>query len=203
MNRMGYRRGGMVGMGGCCVAPSYVGANQGGSGGVRGGIPSQYGGNAVQGKGINFTYATPLVFTVAVASAQGAPTASSSQQIQFDANSVFVWLRSTFTVNLTAAGGGAAQTLSSIPVPNISVSIQDTGKGASFMNTPVPVWQIASVNPGLPYILATPQLIQANATFSWTFYNNDTAQIYYNLQFQLQGFRLFRPNVTELSEIFS
>lgn len=197
--RQGYRRGmGAV----CCVPPSYVGANQGGSGGVQGGIPAQYGGNAVQGKGINFTYSTPLVLSLAVASAQGSPTPSSSQAIQFDANSVFVWLRSTFTVNLTAAGGGATQDLSSITVPNISVSIQDTGKGASFMNTPVPVWQIASVNPGLPYILATPQLIQANATFSWTFYNNDTAQEYFNLQMQLHGFRLFRPNVTELGQIF-
>ncbi|MGA9854246.1 MAG: hypothetical protein WBR29_03075 [Gammaproteobacteria bacterium] len=197
MNRMGYRRGGMRGLGqACCVPPSYVGANQGGTGGVQGGVPSQYGGNAVQGKGINFTYATPLLSTLADS------TTAPAQNIQFDANSVFVWLRSTFTANDSAAGGGADLDISTIPVPNISVTIQDTGKGASFMNTPVPVWQIASVNPGLPYILATPQLIQANSVFSWTFTNYDTAASYYNVQFQLHGFRLFNPNVTELGPLF-
>jgi hypothetical protein len=173
------------------------GANQGGTGGFRGGVPAHFGGNAVQGKGIFFSYATPLLASLATSAT------SSAQNIQFDANSVFVWLRSTCSVTLTAAGGGASLTLSAIPVPNITVSIQDTGKGASFMNTPVPVWQVASVNPGLPYILPTPQLIQANAVFSWTFANIDTAQEYYNIQYQLHGFRLFNPNITELSQAFA
>jgi hypothetical protein len=174
-----------------------VGANQGGTGGVQGGVPPQYGGNAIQGKGIFFTYATPVLATLAVS------TTSTSQNIQFDANSVFVWLRSTAIVNFTAAGGGANITNAAIPTPNINVSIQDTGKGASFMNTPVPLWQIASVTPGLPYMLPTPQLIQANAVFGWTFTNFDTAQAYYNIQFQLHGFRLFNPSITELSQLFS
>lgn len=167
------------------------------TGGVTGGIPAQFGGNAVQGKGIFFTYATPVLATLAVSST------SSSQNIQFDANSVFVWLRSTCNVTLTAAGGGATLTASAAVLPNINVSIVDQGKGASFMNTPISMGQIASVTPGLPYILATPQLIQANSVFSWTFTNFDTAQIYYNVQFQLHGFRLFNPNITDISQLFS
>ena len=167
-----------------------------GTPGARGGagVPSTMGGNAVQGTGIWFSYATPQLASLA-----GTATAGSIN-IQFDANSVFVWQRSTFFATLTAAGGGASLTNAAVPTPNIDVSITDTGKGASFSNTPIPVWHIASTNPGLPYILPTPQLIQANATFSWTFTNFDTAQEYFNLQFVLHGYRIFDPSIQSLPE---
>lgn len=158
------------------------------------GVPPQQGGNAVQGQGIWFTYATATLASLAVSTTAG------SINIQFDANSVFVWLRSSFTANLTAAGGGGSLTVAASVLPNISVSITDTGKGASFSNTPVPVWTIASPNAGLPYILPVPQLIQANASFAWTFANYDTAQEYYNLQFQLHGYRIFDTTLQSLPQ---
>jgi hypothetical protein len=200
-NRRGYRRPqqNMRGFAGCCVPGPMCcapGNNCGGTGGVCSGIPPQFGGNAIAGRGINFTYATPVLATLATSSTAPA------QNIQFDANSVFVWLRSTAIATFTAAGGGGSITTGAIPVPNINVSITDTGKGASFMNTPVPLWQVASVEPGLPYVLPVPQLIQANAVFSWTFSNFDTTQEYFNVQFQLHGFRVFNPNFTELSQLF-
>lgn len=162
-----------------------------GTPGNPGMVPASMGGNAVQGQGIDFTYATPALASLANGATSGAIN------IQFDANSVFVWLRSTFSAQLS---GPAAFTYSSIPVPNISVSIQDTGKGASFMNTFIPVYQIASPIPGFPYILPSPQLIQPNATFAWTFQNYDGSDTYYNLQFQLHGFRVFNPNITNLNQ---
>jgi hypothetical protein len=175
---------------GACAAQAP--ANQPGvTGGVTGPVPPNMGGNAVQGQGIDFTYATASL-TV------NHGTTSSATPIQFDANSVFVWLRSTFQVTIAEA----AFTYSAIPVPNIYVSIQDTGKGASFMNTGVPIWTIASNIPGLPFVLPIPQLIQANASFSWTFQNIDAAVNYADVQFQLHGFRVFNPNITDLSQIF-
>lgn len=172
-----------------------MGANQGGTGGVTGGVPAQMGGNAVQGQGIAFTYAHLPLATLA-----DGGTVSGAQTLQFDANSVFVWLRSSF---YAALSGPAPFTWDSTPNPNITVSIQDTGKGASFMNTPIPVYQIASTQAGLPYILPTPQLIQANATWAFTYTNNDGSDAYYNLQFMLHGFRIFNPSITQLNQLFS
>jgi hypothetical protein len=158
------------------------------------GIPANMGGNAVQGQGIFFNYATATLASLAASATSG------SINIQFDANSVFVWLRSSFYASFTSAGGGANITNSAVPTPNINVTIVDTGKGASFMNTPIVVWHIASTSPGLPYVLPVPQLIQANATFAWTFTNFDTSQGYFNLSFVLHGFRIFNPNIQSLGD---
>lgn len=159
------------------------------------GVPATMGGNAVQGQGIPFTYGTPVLASIAAGATAG------SINIQFDANSVFVWLRSTFTASTESDSDIVSWEYSTIVVPQINVSIQDTGKGASFMNTPVPLPSIASNIPGLPYILPTPALIQANATWAWTFTNADSAE-YYNVQFLLHGFRIFNPNIFSLAEAF-
>ncbi len=156
------------------------------------GVPATMGGNAVQGQGIPFTYATPVLASLAANATAG------SINIQFDANSVFVWLRSSFSF---LTNEGAPYTWNTVPLPGITVSITDTGKGASLMNTPVPVYQIASVQAGLPYILPTPALIQANATFAWTFTDYDDVE-YTELQFQLHGFRIFNPNIFSLADAY-
>jgi hypothetical protein len=52
----------------------------------------------------------------------------------------------------------------------------------------------------MPYILPVPQLIQANAQFAWTFTNYDGTDTYYNLQFQLHGFRVFNPNIYNINQ---
>lgn len=192
------------GFGGRFQGPGRLGqAPPGGNvtGQVSGPIPPQYGGNAVQGKGIYFTYAHTPVGSLAAGN-----TTSGAQSIQFDANSVFIWLRSTFTAGLAGTAGppftSHAFTQSSLPIPQIAVNIQDTGKGASFMNTPIPVYQIASVVPGLPYILPTPQLIQANSSFTWTYTNYEDTNTWYGLQFQLHGIRVFDPTITTLAQVF-
>lgn len=177
-------RPGFRGVGATCAPPGSTGA-------VTGPIPIAQGGNAVQGKGIAFFY------DVTLASLANGVT-SSAIPLQFDANSSFVWLRSTFAATIAHA----AFVIDAIPVPNITVNIQDTGKGASFMNAPVPVWQMASIAPGLPYPLAVPQLIQANASFTWTFANYDAAVTYTDLHFTLHGFRVFDPGITDLSQVF-
>lgn len=162
----------------------------GGTGNMTGPVPSNQGGNAVQGRGIVFNYVVSLASLAAGATSSAIP-------LQFDANSVFVWERSSFSATINHA----AFTYNAVPVPNVGVVITDTGKGASFMNASVPVYQIASVIPGLPYMLPTPQLIQANASFTWTFNNFDAAVTYTDISFQLHGFRVFVNNPGAIQSI--
>lgn len=154
-------------------------------------VPPSQGGNAVQGKGIVFVYQTPNVATLNHGNASG------SQVIQFDNNSTFLWLSSTFTADIAAA----AFTAATQPLPLITATIQDTGNGMQFMNAALPVYQIAGIEPGFPYILPTPQLIQPNASYSFNFSNYDAAVNYTNVRMQLHGFRIFRTDITSMSQL--
>ena len=144
-------------------------------------VPPGAGGNATQGKGIAFTYSTPVFATLNHGASSG------SQIIQFDNNSTFQWLRSFFAYDVSAA----QYTESSQPVPLITVNITDTGNGMSFMNAPVPVYSVAGIFSGLPYILPVPQFVQPNASYAFNFTNNDAAVNYTNLRFLLIGYRQF------------
>jgi hypothetical protein len=144
-------------------------------------VPPSAGGNATQGKGIAFTYSTPVYASLANGVSSGA------QIIQFDNNSTFQWLRSFFTCDLSSAGF----TESTQPIPLITVQITDTGNGMSFMNAAVPVYTVAGILPGLPFILPVPQFVQPNASYSFTFANYSAASTYTNLRFSLVGYRMF------------
>ena len=169
MRGMG-RMGGFRGLGATPVAAP--GAN----------VPSYAGGNSVQGKGIAFTYQTPNVASLAPSASSGA------QNIQFDNNSTFLWLRSTFSVDISEA----ALTSGSFVIPLVTVQITDTGNGMCFMNAPVPLFDIAGWSGELPYILPTPQFIQANASYSFSFTSYvATGTTYTNLRMQLHGYRMF------------
>jgi len=155
------------------------------------GIPQQSGGNAVQGRGIVFQYQTPNVATLNHGASSGA------QNIQFDNNSTFLWLRATFSCDISAA----EFTVSSQPVPLITLNITDTGNGMSFMNGPIPVYEIAGLSGSLPYILPTPQFIQPNASYSFQFANYDAAVNYTNVRYQLHGYRIFATDMSTVRAI--
>lgn len=145
-------------------------------------VPANAGGALVQGKGLDFKYQTPIIASLA----QGA---SQQVTIQFDQNSSFNWLRTTYTVDIS----GAAETESSIVVPLVTVQITDQGSGMSFMNAPIPVYSIAGSNGSLPYVLPTPQLIQPNASYVYQFanYSGGGGTTYTNLRMQFHGYRIF------------
>src|SRR5271168_3687222 len=148
------------------------------------GIPSQAGGGNVQGRGLYFTYQTPVIATLA-------PGAATTNTIQFDQNSVFNWLRTTFTADLT----NAAETISTLINPYVTLQITDTGNGMSFMNGPIPVTSMAGFKGELPYVLPTPQLVQSNASYQFQWASFSTAgggnETYTNLRLQLHGYRIF------------
>ncbi len=157
-----------------------------------GAVPAASGGNATQGKGIVFVYQTPNVAALAFGTGSGA------QPIQFDNNSTFLWVRSTFSVDLA----GAAITSGAFPIPLVTVTIQDTGNGMQFMNAPIPLYEIAGWDGQLPYILPTPQLIQPNASYSFNFANYSAATNYANVRMQLHGFRIFATDITSIQQAF-
>lgn len=143
-------------------------------------VPANAGGALVQGKGLDFKYQTPIIASLANG-------ASQQVTIQFDQNSSFNWLRTTYTVDLA----GAAETESAIIVPLVTVQITDQGSGMSFMNAPIPVYSIAGATGSLPYVLPTPQLIQPNASYVYQFANYSAGTTYTNLRLQFHGYRIF------------
>jgi hypothetical protein len=143
-------------------------------------VPGNAGGAMVQGKGIDFKYSTPLISSLANG-------ASTTVTIQYDQNSTFNWLRTTFACDLT----GAAETADSLQMPLVTVNITDQGSGMSFMNAPIPLYNIAGANGSLPYVLPTPQLIQPNASFIYAFANYSAATTYTNLRLVFHGYRIF------------
>src|SRR5271170_6148112 len=84
----------------------------------QGDIPTNAGGGLVQGKGLWFEYQTPIVSSLANG-------ASTQRTIQFDQNSSFNWLRTTYTVNLS----GAAEEESLLILPEVTLQITDQGNG--------------------------------------------------------------------------
>lgn len=143
-------------------------------------IPAAAGGNATQGRGLEFVYQTPSI----AALANGAAT---TVTIQFDNNSVFTWLRTTVVADLA----GAAQTNNGIILPLVNLQITDTGNGMSFMNAPIPLIALAGTA-SLPFILPTPQFVQPNASYQFQFFNYSAGTTYNNLRFQMHGFRTFQ-----------
>src|SRR5277367_976994 len=128
MGRLGQMRGpqGFRGFG-----DTPAGASQGAS--LPGAmVPAVAGGNMTQGQGIVFDYQTPNIATINHGAASGA------QIIQFDNNSTFLWLRSTFSVDVSAAAFSTTP-----PYPLIDMTIQDTGNGMQFMNAAVKIYSIA------------------------------------------------------------
>jgi hypothetical protein len=147
----------------------------------QGDVPSNAGGALVQGKGLWFEYQTPIVASLA-------PGASAQRTIQFDQNSSFNWLRTTYSVNVT----GDAEEASLLILPLVYLQITDQGNGMSFMNSPIPLYCLAGTAQ-LPYVLPTPQLIQPNASFIYQFtsFAAGGGSTYINLNVQFHGYRIF------------
>jgi len=157
----------------------------------------QYG-DFAKAKRFWFTYQTPNIASIAAA-------ASTTNTIQFDNDSAFEWIKTTYTVDLTnhatgiSAAGGATGTPTAqdaIVVPFVTLQIQDTGQGSYYSNAAIPVYQLAGGAPGLPYVLPAPQIIAPNASlqFNWTSYSTAGGgnETYNNLRLQLHGWKIMR-----------
>lgn len=117
-----------------------------------------------------------------------APQGSSNSQIQVDAGTDFLWIGTTYAVDIAAS-----QTSSSRVIPGMTVTILDTGATKNLMNAPCPINTIASSDAGTIYRLIRPRLFRANSVINFTWFNYTTTggvnQTYTNLYLIMHGIR--------------
>lgn len=117
-----------------------------------------------------------------------APQASANSQIQIDAGTDFLWIGTTYQVDIATA-----VTSSSRVIPGMTVTVLDTGATKNLMNTPVPINTIASNDAGTIYRLIRPRLVRANSTLNFTWFNYTTTggvnQTYTNVYMVFHGIR--------------
>lgn len=133
----------------------------------------------VEGRRFKFSYQSPNVSSLAAA-------AQSTVALQFDLDSTFVWLRTSFFVDIA----GAVQTISSQVLPLVTVLITDTGSGQAYMNAAIPIPSIAGTAQ-LPYVEPSPQFIQPNTSLQFQFTNFSNATTYANLRLQMHGYKVY------------
>lgn len=133
-----------------------------------------------EGRRVKFIYQTPNISSIANAG-------STTNTIQFDVDSQFVWVKTTVTADIA----GAVQTEDSLVVPLVTLLITDLGSGQNFMNAALPVQSLAGLSGELPYIEPSPQMIAPNSSlqFQWANYSNATT--YANLRVQLHGYKVY------------
>lgn len=126
-----------------------------------------------------YTYAIEIpTLTVAAAVATG--------QISIDADSDFVWEKSSYFADVA----GAAQTDANKVVPLVSVAITDSGSGRNLQNIPVPIDTIAG-RAGLPFLVPSPRVFAANSNITLVFTNYSAATDYANLYYVFIGYKKF------------
>lgn len=148
---------------------------------IPSGVPAASGGSIVQGDGFYYIY--NMIFAASIA----AGVVSTITQ-QFDQVTVFKWVRSTCFADVSGAA-----LVSATNVPLCTLKITDVGSGMSFMNSAVPLADMAG-DAKLPYVLPTPQFILSNAVLQFTITNNSNATTYINLMFQMHGYKLYNYN---------
>lgn len=111
--------------------------------------------------------------------------ASSTQNIQIQADSDFDLQKLTFTADIAIA----AVTESTRIIPLCNVLITDTGGGEQFSDVAVPVNSLFG-NGELPFILPRARRIAARSSLSITM-NNRTAATTYNIQLSFIGEKIY------------
>lgn len=179
---MRYRPQGNFGGAGPAQSPIAIGASDPGQGGLATAIANPLGDILdPQVDGSDYFFYGTNVTSIA-------PQASSNSQIQIDAGTDFLWLATTYCVDIAASVTIATQV-----VPSVTVTILDTGATKNLMNTPLPINTIASINASFPYRLIRPRLFRANSVINFTWFNYTTTggvnQTYTNLYCVFHGIR--------------
>jgi len=110
---------------------------------------------------------------------------SSSSSINVDAGTDFLWIATTYFPDIA----GAAVTSGTIPVPNVTLVIQDTGATKNLMNGPVPISAIAGTG-NFPYRLPKPRLFRANSVINFTWTSYEASVDYAHIYLMFHGMRL-------------
>lgn len=114
-----------------------------------------------------------------------APAAQANGVIQIQADSDFKWIKSVYYADIAAA----AFTLTTAPVPSVTVQITDGGTGRQITSNAVPVPSIFGRGE-LPFINPVPRVFRAKSSINITVANFDAA-VTYNLRLSFIGTKVF------------
>lgn len=104
--------------------------------------------------------------------------------IQTDSN--FMWEQAAFQASIA----NAAFTQSAMPMPNMSLTIQDTSSGRQLMSGPVPIISMFGTGQ-LPFCLPSPRFFRANTQVT-VLVNNFDAAVNYNLKLSFIGTKFMK-----------
>lgn len=118
-----------------------------------------------------------------------APAGVLTSTIQFEAASEFCLERLSWSADIA----GAAQTVSSVVNPNVSVQINDSGEGKNLFQVPIAVTAIAGQGT-LPHILPVKRRFKPSASVLFTFTSFEAAVTYARLTLVLEGYKAYPFN---------
>lgn len=128
-----------------------------------------------------FGYVFPEVAALAAAGGTG------QAQVIIQNDSDFECRRLAFSYTLA----DAAYTSSTIPMPNWTVQLTDTGSGRNLFNNAVPLVSVANFAGGLPVDLPWPKIFGRNSTIQVNFTNFDAAVATGRVRLMMFGRKLF------------
>lgn len=106
--------------------------------------------------------------------------------VQIDAGSPFLIISQSYYNNTL----NAAETVSTLDIPNIVILLTDSGTNRQLMDVATPVNCIFG-NGQFPYVLPEPKLMQANSILQVQATNRDAA-VGYNLYLAFNGYKLYK-----------
>lgn len=133
---------------------------------------------------IPYTY-NAIYWVTGAANALAAGATNVPFQIGIQADADFLVLNQTYDCNTA----NAARTLNTLVVPNVLVTITDTGSGMQLMDAATPVTNIFGMGYDA-YVLPSPKLFTAKSTIQVLATNIDAAAGY-NLRLSFNGVKLY------------
>lgn len=134
---------------------------------------------------MNNQIVTKKVFTYQAAGAVGAGGAQTFN-INFEADSSFVWLKSTLI-----ASRDTELTANTKIIPAATIFIRDSGSGFNMMQEPIDINSLTG-DGELPYMLPMGYEIKPNSNLTFDIENLDPAATYNRLGIVLHGFKVYR-----------
>lgn len=116
-----------------------------------------------------------------------APAAVSTQNVQIQADSDFLWMESTF---FGFMHGATAPFQDSIVLP-VGITIQDSGAGRQLFSGAIPLSAIAGTGKQ-PFIMPMPRKFKSRSNISIQATNNDPTNTYDQLFMNFIGIKLFK-----------
>ena len=131
-----------------------------------------------------FTYSAKFEGVLAPAGSGG--TERNTSVISFEADSDFVWTKTTLSI---FTDSNESLDVDTQIIPNVDLFIRDTGDGKNLMQLPVNISSLAG-DSRLPYILPTAYLWKAKSTAQFNIENLDPTNAFSGIQFNLHGHKL-------------